>query len=167
MYGTPPHFAWVGHMISKSTCTKTYQKYLSFSIIKTYHSVSLFSQSAEVINRWLLLSQPVIIFTARKLFQARSQSKEWSLSKPNRPGHPAGSFGLAFIQLLRHTHTFVFAQSHTDSYPHKHIRHATLPGDLWLEPAALTQQYINHWALSSPAGPQCHAELDSTGIKSA
>lgn len=68
-------------------------------------------------------------------------------------------------------HTFMFAESNSDSYTlshthiHKHIRHATLPGDLWLEPAALTQQYINHWPLSSTAGPQCHAELDSTGIK--
>lgn len=116
---------------------------------------------------------PVIISTAWKLFQACSQSNQWSLSKTNRPRHPAGSFVLARVQLLRHTHTHIRVcrerqwLMHTFSYTHthKHIRQATLPGDLWLEPAALTQQYINHWALSSTAGPQCHAELDSTGIK--
>lgn len=59
-----------------------------------------------------------------------------------------------------HTHTCVCREQQwlTHTHTHNHIV-------LWLEPAALTQQYINHWALSSTAGPQCHAELDSTGIK--
>lgn len=65
--------------------------------------------------------------------------------------------------------TFMFAESGGDSCTHSgtrtQTRSVTLPRDLWLEPAALTQQHINHWALSSTAGPQCHAELDSTGIK--
>lgn len=131
--------------------------------------MSLFNQSAHLINRWPHLSEPVI-FTAPKLFQACSQLNEWSLSKPNRPRHPAGSPHAAsqtytHIYICKEQQWLIHTSKHTSKHNHKHIRHATLPGDLWLEPAALTQQYINHWALSSSAGPQCHAELDSTGIK--
>lgn len=74
----------------------------------------------------------------------------------------------------KHTHIYVCREQqwlmrtfciHTTEHIHKHMRHASPLAELWLEPAALTQQNINHWALSSTAGPQCHAELDSTGIK--
>lgn len=89
---------------------------------------------------------------------------KWRLSKANRPRHRGGSFRSALMSLLRR------AESNSDSYAlllhtRKHTQaYSTLPADPWLEPAALIQQYINHWALSGTAGPQCHAELDSTGI---
>lgn len=150
----------------------------NFSAIKTPHSVSHVNQSAQLIHRWLHLWELVIIFTAPKAFQACPQSNEWSHSKSNRLGHPAENFGLALMQRLTHIHTFTFiawgcekytlSLSHILTHTHTHTQTymaAILPRDLWLEPAALTQQHINHWALSSTAGPHCHAELDSTGIK--
>lgn len=133
----------------------------------SHDSVSLFNQSATGHKQMTPPLRAGYYFYRLNTLPGMLASNKWSLSKTNRQGHPAGSFRLALMQPLRHAHTFVFAGRNSDWYTLlSHTQtYSTLPRDLWLEPAALTQRCINHWALSSTAGPQCHAELDSTGIK--
>lgn len=135
-------------------------------MIGSHDPVSLFNQSAAAINRWRLLSEPGIIFTGWILFQACLHQTNGVFPRQIDRGTLQGALGWPSCSLLD-THTHLCLQGGTVTNTHfSHTQtYSTLPRDLWLEPAALTQQCINHWALSSTAGPLCHAELDSTGIK--
>lgn len=142
----------------------------SFSVVKAHPSLSPLHQSTRLIDIWPRLLTRDIIFTALKPLEACSQSNKCSLSKLNSFGLPTESARLALLQLLRvHTQLYwrekqCLVHGSISRHTRKQIWPSTLSRILWLEPAALTQQHINHWALSSAAGPQCHDELDSTGI---
>lgn len=99
-------------------------------------------------------------FYNTKTFQACVQSNEWSLSKPNRPRHPAGSFGLALVQTLRLTHIFMFAvsgseytlsQTHIQTHTHTQTYTARYPAR-----RPLTWTCCSHSATHKSLGSQQH-----------
>lgn len=128
-----------------------------FRHLWTHHSPCVFSQSSQLIFRQPRLSEPVIIFTAPKAFQACSQSNKWSLSKPNRPRHPAESLGLA----LMHTHTFMFIRRASDSHMLSHIHiqthtHTQIYMACYPVQRPLTWTCCSHSATHKSPGSQQH-----------
>lgn len=121
--------SWSVYMASSShelLCHRIGKLQKKYKYEKSYHMIlwfycMYFNQSAQPINKWLHLSEPVIIFTAlKKNLPDMLTLNKWRRSKANRPRHRGGSFRSALMSLLRR------AESNSDSYTlllhtHKHI----------------------------------------------